>query len=180
MGANPPKPSVSKKQITKPITVPKEEIKPIPTKPLPVTTPITKPIIKPIKKPEDKTAQFDDMISDITPTINKHSGTATGGSASGTSNSNSLVGNYADLVVRTVRPFVIIPTNISKNAIAIVQVTLLPNMKVYKIKLIKSSGNIDYDNNVQQAIKNVSVFPPLPDGAKFNDYRQLKLIFQPD
>ena len=165
------------KQKPKPITVPKEEVVQPPEK---ITEKIvSKPIIKPIKTPDVKD-QFSDMISDIAPTVNKHSGTATGGRTTGTSNSNNLVGNYADLVVRTVRPFVVLPSDVAKNAIAIVQVTLLPNMQVYKIKLVKSSGDLDYDANVQQAIKNVKVFPPLPDGAQFNDYRQLKLVFQPE
>ncbi len=165
------------KQTIQPVTIPKEEIRPIPDKP--VDKPITKLIVKPVPNHDAKN-QFADMISDISPTATKHSGTATGGSAQGTSNSNNMIGNYADLVVRTIRPFIVIPNNISKNEIAIVQVTLLPNMKVYQIKLVKSSGNTDYDDNVQQAIKNVRIFPPLPDGAKFNDYRRLKLVFQPE
>ena len=166
------------KQETKPIITPKpEEAKPLPV--TPVEKIPAKPVTKPVKIPTAKD-QLSDMISDITPTANKHSGTATGGTSRGTANSNSLVGDYADLVVRTVRPFIVLPNNVNKNATAIVKVTLLPNMQVYQIKLEKSSGNDEYDTNVQQAVKNVRVFPPLPDGAKFNDYRVLRLVFQPE
>ena len=164
------------KQETKPIITPKpQEAKPL----TPVDKTPAKPVTKPVKMPTAKD-QLSDMISDITPTANKHSGTATGGTSRGTANSNSLVGNYADLVVRTVRPFIVLPNNVNKNSTAIVKVTLLPNMQVYQIKLEKSSGNDEYDTNVQQAVKNVRVFPPLPDGAKFNDYRVLRLVFQPE
>ena len=97
----------------------------------------------------------------------------------GSADTDNMASNYADLVIEKVRPFVIIPDGIDESAKAVVEVTLLPNMEVYKIRLLKSSGNDDYDNNIQDAINRVKVFPPLPDGAEFSDYRKLRLTFKP-
>ena len=166
-------------------------------KPTPLATPIkmTKnplPISKPnqikdskarkVKKQHTTNSQLNDMLNDLTPAKNAgHSrGAALGGTNNGTSDSNNLKSNYADLVIARVRPFVILPDGLDPNNFAVVEVTLLPNMQVYKVRLLKSSGNDNYDNNVQQAISRVNVFPPLPNGASFSDYRKLKLTFRPE
>jgi colicin import membrane protein len=124
--------------------------------------------------------QLSDLISDLKiSTVDGHSkGQATGGNNNGVSDSNNLINNYADEVISRIRRFVIIPNGVNNSAI--VEVTLIPNMQIYNITLIHSSGSTEYDNNVIQAIKNgAPVFPPLPLGAKFVDYRKLKLTFKP-
>ena len=125
-------------------------------------------------------AQINDLLSNISTTKSTGKGKhrATNG-AHGSSDTKNLMNNYADLVIEKVRPFVIIPDNINNNANAVVEVTLLPNMEVYEVKLKKSSGNVEYDNSVQQAINRVKVFPPLPAHEKFADYRKLILHFRP-
>lgn len=141
-----------------------------------------KPMSKPRTKPANKSVkQINELINGIVPTQQKASnkGVATGGSNSGSSDTNNLVSNYADAVINRVRPFVIIPDNTNPEAKTVIEVTLLPNMNVYKAILIKSSGNDEYDNNVLQAINRVNVFPPLPDGANFKDFRKLRLTFRP-
>jgi colicin import membrane protein len=125
-------------------------------------------------------AQINDLLNDITATKSTGKGkhhAAQGGH--GSSDSNNRMNNYADLVIEKVRPFVIIPENLNNNVNAVVEVTLLPNMEVHTVKLKKSSGNAEYDDNVQQAINRVKVFPPLPHGEKFTDYRKLILHFRP-
>jgi colicin import membrane protein len=107
-------------------------------------------------------------------------GKATGGTKTGTANSNVLLHNYGDLVIERVRPYVDVPEGIDPNTTAIVKVTLLPNMQVYKVELSQASGNVAYDNSVQDAIKKVGVFPPLPPDAKFVDFRVLYLTFKPE
>jgi len=137
---------------------------------------------KPQKKKKVKTnTQINDLLDQIAPatkSTGKSKAPATNG-AHGTSDTNNMINNYADLVIEKVRPFVIVPDNLDSSAKAIVEVTLLPSMEVYDIKLIKSSGNTEYDDNVQQAIDRVRVFPPLPDKAEFKDYRVLRLTFKP-
>ncbi len=71
------------------------------------------------------------------------------------------------------------PDELDPDAKAVVEITLLPNMQVFSQKLIKSSGNAEYDNNIQQAINRAGTFPPLPDGADFTDYRKIRLTFKP-
>ena len=125
-------------------------------------------------------AQINDLLTSISTTKSTGKGkhhVAQG--AHGSSDTNNKMNNYADLVIERVRPFVIIPDNLDNNANAVAEVTLLPNMEVYEVKLKKSSGNSEYDNNVQQAINRVKVFPPLPHGEKFADYRKLILHFRP-
>ncbi len=174
--------NVTQKPETKmlPPKIIKPEIKPVP--PL-VPQEIKKPQPKEISKPKEKRIPNANVTNALlgqlpsTEHIGKSKGKTTGGSMGGTSNSNNNVNNYADLVISAVRPFVDMPNNINSNAKAIVKVTLLPNMQVYQVKLVKSSGNSDYDNNVQQAIWKVKVFPPIPDGEKWVDYRVLYLNF---
>lgn len=160
----------------------KKPLKPVEKKPLPV---VEKPKrIAKVTKAHKKVSnnELTDMLNDLTPAKNQgqSKSSAIGGSNTGTSDSNNLNSNYADLVIAAVRPFVILPDNLNANSIAIIEVTLLPNMHVYRVKLLKSSGNNDYDNNIEEAIKRVPVFPPLPDGAKFTDYRKLRLTFRPE
>jgi len=167
--------------------LPKVAPKAIKQKPVVVTPPITiPPAIKPEPKLKYKTkpnAQITNTLLDqldATTVSGKSKGKTTGGTNSGTSNSNNMLNNYADLVISTVRPYVNIPEAINSNAKAVVKVVLLPSMQVYQVKLIKSSGNTEYDNNVQQAIQNVKVFPPLPEDANWTDYRILYLTFTPE
>jgi TonB family protein len=133
------------------------------------------------KKNKKQNPQINDLLDQIEPatkSTGKGKSAATGG-INGSSDSTNMVGDYADAVIERVRPFVVVPDGLDANAKAIVQVTLLPNMEVYEVKLLKSSGNTEYDNNVQTAINRVKVFPPLPDGAEFTDYRKLRLAFKP-
>lgn len=167
----------------------------LPPKANKLVPPKVTPPVRPFKptsqaKPEKKSstlksqpkAQLNDLLSqlDVPPQPGKSKGSAIGGTAAGTSNSNNLTTNYADRVIERVRPYISLPTNLSRQATAVVQVILLPNMQVYQVTLVKSSGNDEYDANVQQAIHRVKIFPPLPKGAQWTDYRQLNLTFRPE
>ena len=170
----PPKPAPkpeTPKPIVKPIPAP-EPAKEAPPQPSKVTTKI---------KPINKKAQINDLLGDSL-TNNSTSirkGKALGGNPNGTSDSNNLNSNYADQVINAVRPFVQVPDDVSAKAKTIVRVELYPNLNVKSVKLVKSSGNSAYDQNVQTAIMRVKVFPALPDGATFIDYRILNLTFRP-
>ena len=164
----------------------KPEVKPLP--PIPPVPPQEVHKVPPKEKPpsvKEKRIPNANVTNALlgqlnsTENVGKSKGRTTGGTMAGTSNSNNNVNNYADLVISTVRPFVNIPDNVNSNAKAIVKVVLLPNMQVYQVKLTKSSGNSDYDDNVQQAIWKVKVFPPIPAGEKWTDYRVLYLSFRP-
>lgn len=142
-----------------------------------------KAINKPTHNKKIQSAQqINDLLNQI-PTDqprgrSKHK--TTGGTSAGTANTNNLISGYADSVIRLLRPYIIIPDNIDSRATAMVQVTLLPNLTVYQVKLLKSSGNMDYDDSVQQSIVKAHTFPQLPTNANFNDYRVLILTFKPE
>lgn len=156
----------------------KPEVKPSPVAKLP---PAPSPVPSTVHKPINKKAQINDLLGDTVSenTTSIRKGKALGGNPNGTSDTDNLIGNYADLVIGAVRPFVIIPDDVDSKAKAIVKVELYPNLNVKSVSLVRSSGNAAYDQNIQTAIMRVKVFPPLPDGAKFTDYRILKLTFRP-
>lgn len=164
---------------------PKPTIAPKPVAKIPPKT-VDKPklakTVHAVKKKNPANNQVNDLLNDLSPSKSsgKSKNSATGGSDSGTADTNNLIGNYADKVIAAVRPYVLIPPDVNGNNVAIVEVTLLPNLQVYSVNLIKSSGSSEYDQSVQDAINRVGTFPDLPDGAKFTDYRTLKLTFKPE
>lgn len=97
----------------------------------------------------------------------------------GNSEAKSIITNYANLVSNLIKPYINIPLSINKQAIAVVEVTIFPNMDVYSIKLLKSSGNDTYDQNVKNAILKVKTFPPIPPNTRWVDFRVLVLTFKP-
>ncbi len=129
-----------------------------------------------VPKTKKSNLQIDDMIDNISgfETSNNKNNTFGG-------NTNALGAHsiYADNVIKLIRPFVIIPDG-NIPASAVVKVTLLPNLLVYKIELIQSSGNSQYDDNVQDAIFKAHQFPSLPKNVQFKDYRVLILNFNPN
>lgn len=143
---------------------------------------LTKPKDSIKKKAQTTDTQLNDLLGELDSqqqtTLNN--GNALGGIAEGTSNSNILKANYADLIVRRVRPFVIIPEDIDSTQNAVVEVELNPDLTIRSVTLIKSSGNEIYDENVQQALIRVNTFPELPAGANFVDYRLIKINFRPN
>ncbi len=142
------------------------------------TPPKVLPTPAPNKKPPPN-VDVTDLLNDIVPSKGNSKGKVTGGSNLGTSDTNNITANYADLVIARVRPFVVMPNNLDPNTKVVIEVTLLPNMQIYKMQMVSSSGNSLYDDAVQQAINRVETFPPLPTGANFNDFRKLKLTFKP-
>lgn len=168
----------------------------------PTPTPMAIPSAEPTKAPTDikennqapaltnskaqtkkkQKVQVNDLLGDMTSnnTTAIRKGKALGGNLSGTSDSDNLVANYADQVINAVRPFILVPDDISPNAKAVVKVILNPDLSVRQVTLLQSSSNPLYDENIQSAINRVKVFPPLPDGANYVDYRVLKLTFRPE
>ncbi|MEN9947165.1 MAG: hypothetical protein RLZZ293_1551 [Pseudomonadota bacterium] len=172
----PPKPEQETKAVDKPKPpAPVKPVEPQPALPEPKAKPVEK--TKPVLKKSQVNDLLGDALSDNTTSIRK--GKALGGNPNGTSDSNNLVGNYADSVINAVRPFVLIPDDLNAKAKAVVKVILNPNLSVRSVTLTKSSGNPQYDQNIQDAIWKLRVFPPLPDGANFVDYRVLNLTFRP-
>jgi colicin import membrane protein len=124
----------------------------------------------------DITNQLLGAINDNQPIV-KNRGNYNKGNNSGSGDKVAMA-NYADSVINLVRPHVIIPDNLDTKLITIVKVIILPNMDVYAVKVIKSSGNLIYDSNVVDAIKIVKKFPNIPDGENWINYRVINLTFK--
>jgi TonB family protein len=178
----PEAPKVVKKEVPKTPEKPKPEEVPAvrKTPPKVIDKPKVAKTTHAVKKKQKSNNTVNDLLSDLAPskTAGHSANSATGGSDDGTADTNNLVGNYADKVIKAVKPYVVIPNDVTAINVAVVEVTLLPNLHVYNVQLVKSSGNDQYDQNVQDAINRVNIFPDLPDGAKFTEYRKLRLTFR--
>ena len=72
---------------------------------------------------------------------------------------NSLVGKYKQIIADKVRGFVRIPPDIKGNPQAVFQVSVLPTGDVTAVVLQRSSGNPAYDQAVRWAIRAASPLP---------------------
>lgn len=87
---------------------------------------------------------------------------------------------YTIQVIRRIRPHIRIPPSLVGNPTAKVQVRLaLGSMEIIFAKLIQSSGNVEYDQSILQAVQKVGQLPPLPTHTNPNMWRSITLIFRP-
>lgn len=103
-------------------------------------------------------------------------GGVAGGSSHGVADAKAL---YAQTLSNRVRPYVIIPDALKGNPEVVLQIEILPSLEVRQIRLLRSSGNPQYDEAVQAAVREMRRFPPLPKGAAFADYRRVTMSFRP-
>jgi colicin import membrane protein len=92
---------------------------------------------------------------------------------------DAMVNEYKAKIVAKIRRNIVKPPDVKDDARAEFRVTLLPDGSVLLTKLIKSSGNPAYDNNVERAILKSSPLPLPPDVALFKRFRVLILNFRP-
>jgi len=103
-------------------------------------------------------------------------GGVAGGSSQGVADAKAL---YAQTLSNRVRPYVLIPDGLKGNPEVVLQIEILPSLEVRQIRLLRSSGNPQYDEAVQAAVREMRRFPPLPKGAAFADYRRVTMSFRP-
>lgn len=142
-------------------------------------------------KGKQKARHYSDDTNDLLADLNSSNTThpanaritqagAANGVAGGVANGSSQArDNYAAKVQAKIRPLVQVPPDIKGNPKAVVMVQLLPTLEVRAVRLIQSSGNPAYDQAVQRAVWDAKTFPSLPAGARFADFRQLRLEFRP-
>jgi colicin import membrane protein len=92
---------------------------------------------------------------------------------------DAIVNEYKAKIIAKIRRNIVKPPDVRDDARAEFRVTLLPDGSVLLTKLIKSSGNNAYDNNVERAILKSSPLPLPPDVSMFNRFRVLLLVFRP-
>ncbi len=80
-------------------------------------------------------------------------------------------------IAAKVRSRVRLPDNLTGNPEAVFEVSLLPNMEILSVKLVKSSGIPAYDEAAERAINASSPLPPPPAGVEPG--RVLRFPFRP-
>lgn len=80
-------------------------------------------------------------------------------------------------IAAKVRSRVRLPDNLAGNPEAVFEVSLLPNMEILSVKLVKTSGNTAYDEAAERAINASSPLPPPPAGV--DPGRVLRFPFRP-
>lgn len=174
-----PKPKPAEKMPEKvPAKIAKAE-----TAPAKASVPAVKPAAKPAAKPAP--AADNDLLAELDlppgPGNAKQSqrggqGGVAGGSSHGVADAKAL---YAQTLSNRVRPYVAIPDALKGNPEVVLQIEILPSLEVRQIRLLRSSGNPQYDEAVQAAVREMRRFPPLPKGAAFADYRRVTMSFRP-
>lgn len=153
------------------------------TAPAKTSVPAAKPTAKPAAKPAP--SADNDLLAELDlppgPGNAKQSqrggqGGVAGGSSHGVADAKVL---YAQTLSNRVRPYVTIPDALKGNPEVVLQIEILPSLEVRQIRLLRSSGNPQYDEAVQAAVREMRRFPPLPKGAAFADYRRVTMSFRP-
>lgn len=80
-------------------------------------------------------------------------------------------------IAAKVRSRVRLPDNLAGNPEAVFEVSLLPNMEILSVKLVKTSGIPTYDEAAERAINASSPLPPPPPGVEPG--RVLRFPFRP-
>lgn len=175
-----PKPKPAEKVPEK--VLPKAAAKAVPA-PAKASVPATKPATKASTKPAP--SADNDLLAELDlppgPGNAKQSqrggqGGVAGGSSNGVADAKAL---YAQTLSNRVRPYVVIPDGLKGNPEVVLQIEILPSLEVRQIRLLRSSGNPQYDEAVQAAVREMRRFPPLPKGAAFADYRRVTMSFRP-
>ncbi|MCW3479630.1 cell envelope integrity protein TolA [Neisseriaceae bacterium JH1-16] len=131
--------------------------------------------------------EADDMLSalDSTNTTRKgnakinQAGGSNGVAGGSTSGKGVDLSGYKSQVINRIKPLVRVPDGIDGNPHVLVRVTVLPTMEVHSVEVVKTSGNVAYDEAVKRAIRDMGTFPPRPAGANPADFRSFNLIIQP-
>lgn len=91
-----------------------------------------------------------------------------------------VINEFIGRIRAKIRSNIVMPPDVPDDALAIFDVTLLPDGSVMFTKLKKSSGNDAYDNAVERAIKKSDPLPLPPDVTLFQrNFRNLELMFKP-
>ena len=102
---------------------------------------------------------------------------ATGGAGKG--KGNGVGAAYANAVGQEIKQKI----NYSKtgsNPEVFYKIYLLPDGSIRDIELVKASSDKAWDEAVKNAIQRYAPFPKPPDGATFNDYRNITWKFSPN
>ena len=97
-------------------------------------------------------------------------------------NDDLLVGEYSGLIIQAIQSAWIKPKNIQDGLICDLRMTINKNGRVTKVDLIKSSGNIRFDNSALRAISRVetfSFFNKIPFNMYQTSFKNIVITFNP-
>jgi len=167
----PPKPVEPPKVLEPPKSVeqPKAEIE-VKEKNAPPEKP--KPVVQP--KPEPKPAPKVDVQAE------QQAAAQRAAEAAQAAARGRMINEYIGRIRAKIRRNIVMPPDVADDALAIFDVTLLPDGSVMFKNLKQSSGNTAYDNAVENAILKSQPLPLPPDVTLFQAYfRNLELKFKP-
>ncbi len=169
---NPPKKKVVEKKVEKKPVTPAKKVSPKKKTPPPKPA---KPKLTPeqilaadlaaignIVKKQEKTEQ-QAVANDLASLSKTAESTAVQGSASGTPGASGLVQVYASIVMQEVKKNWRYPVfGQGTDLAARVQISLEASGRITDIKLLDSSGNVDFDDSVLTALRDTEVLPEPP------------------
>jgi colicin import membrane protein len=89
---------------------------------------------------------------------------------------------YAQRVISTIEDAWMKPRNIPENLVANLRLKIRPSGRIIGVDLIKSSGNIRFDNSVLQAVRRVEVFNffnSIPKTLFEKEFQVISISFNP-
>ena len=89
---------------------------------------------------------------------------------------------YAQRIISTIEDAWMKPRNIPENLVANLRLKIRPSGRIIGVDLIKSSGNIRFDNSVLQAVRRVEVFNffnSIPKTLFEKEFRVISISFNP-
>ena len=93
-----------------------------------------------------------------------------------------LVSEFSNLIIKAIQSAWIKPKNIQDGLICDLRITVNKNGRVIKIDLIKSSGNIRFDNSALQAVRRVETFnffSSIPKTIYEKEFQVIAISFNP-
>ena len=82
---------------------------------------------------------------------------------------------FKQQVMKEVRRSMVVPLETEGSLRTSVKVKLDPAMRVLRVSVIKSSGDEAYDQAVVQSVRSIGQFPPRPEGADMDLFRNIIL-----
>jgi colicin import membrane protein len=89
---------------------------------------------------------------------------------------------YAQRIISTIEDAWMKPRNIPENLVANLRLKIRPSGRIIGVDLIKSSGNIRFDNSVLQAVRRVEVFNffnSIPKTLFEKEFQVISISFNP-
>jgi len=66
----------------------------------------------------------------------------------------------------------------NENPTALFEVKLLPDMTIFSVKMVTSSGNKTFDRAVKHAIEKLRSYPQLPAGLEYTMFQTHKIKYR--